>query len=104
MENKEYTLRYLPLFKSDLIECANYIANKLQNPIAAEKLINDVETAILERLDCPLSFQPYHSKKNRDTTYYRINVRNFSVFYVVIDDVMEVRRLLYNRRDLAEFI
>lgn len=104
MENKEYTLRYLPLFKSDLVECANYISNKLQNPIAAEKLINDVEAAILERLDCPLSFQPYRSKKNRDTTYYRINVRNFSVFYVVIDDVMEVRRLLYNRRDIAGFI
>lgn len=104
MENKEYTLRYLPLFKSDLVECANYISNKLQNPIAAEKLINDVESAILERLDCPLSFQPYHSKKNRDMTYYRINVRNFSVFYVVIDDVMEVRRLIYNRRDIAEFI
>ena len=104
MENKEYTLRYLPLFKSDLVECANYISNKLQNPIAAEKLINDVESAILERLDCPLSFQPYHSKKNRDMTYYRITVRNFSVFYVVIDDVMEVRRLIYNRRDIAEFI
>ena len=104
MENKEYTLRYLPLFKSDLVECANYISNKLQNPIAAEKLINDVESAILERLDCPLSFQPYHSKKNRDMTYYRITVRNFSVFYVVIDDVMEVRRLIYNRRDIAGFI
>ena len=104
MENKEYTLRYLPLFKSDLVECANYISNKLQNPIAAETLINDVESAILERLDCPFSFQTYHSKKNRDMTYYRINVRNFSVFYVVIDDVMEVRRLIYNRRDIAGFI
>ena len=104
MDNKEYTLRYLPLFKSDLIDCANYISNKLQNPIAAEKLISDIETAILERLEYPLSFQPYHSKKNRDTTYYRINVRNFSVFYVVIDDVMEVRRLIYNRRDIADII
>lgn len=104
MENKKYTLRYLPLFKNDLLENVNYIANKLQNPIAAENLINDVESAILERLDSPLSFQPYHSLKNRDETYYRINVRNYSIFYVVIDDVMEVRRMIYNRRNLNELL
>lgn len=104
MENKKYTLRYLPLFKNDLLENVNYIANKLQNPIAAENLINDVESAILERLDSPLSFQPYHSLKNRDETYYRINVRNYSIFYVVIDDVMEVRRIIHNRRNLNELL
>lgn len=32
--------------------------------------------------------------------YYRIDVRNFAVFYVVINDTMEVRRLLYSKRDM----
>lgn len=104
MKNKKYTLRYLPLFKKDLLESIDYIAHKLQNPIAAENLINDIETAILERSENPLSFQPYRSLKDRDTVYYRINVRNYSVFYVVFDDVMEVRRLIYNRRDLSELL
>lgn len=36
--------------------------------------------------------------------YYRINVRNFSVFYVVIDDTMEVRRLLYSKRNIDELL
>jgi len=31
-------------------------------------------------------------------TIYRIYVKNYIVFYVVIDDIMEVRRLLYNRK------
>ena len=31
--------------------------------------------------------------------HYRIQVRHFTIFYVVIEDVMEVRRVLYSRRD-----
>ena len=100
MGNKSYQLRYLPLFEQDLISTANYITNVLKNEDAALRLIDDVETAILERLNNPLAFEPYHSTKKRDCTYYRIYVRNYVVFYVVIDDVMKVRRLMYVARDM----
>lgn len=40
-----------------------------------------------------------HPQKKRDYPYYRIYVRNYVVYYVVIDDVMEVRRLMYGARD-----
>ncbi|EPI49529.1 hypothetical protein HMPREF1576_01431 [Gardnerella pickettii JCP7719] len=40
------------------------------------------------------------NQTTREHPYYRINVRNFSVFYVVIDDTMEVRRLLYSKRNI----
>ena len=58
-----------------------------------------MESAIHERLNCPDSFEPYHSVKERRYPYYRIQVRHFTIFYVVIEDVMEVRRVLYSRRD-----
>ena len=99
MENKKYSLRYLPIFKKDLLETVNYIAHNLQNPLAAEKLVDDIETAIMERLNAPLSFQPYRSTKERELPYYRISVNNYAVYYVVLDDVMEVRRLIHNRRE-----
>ena len=41
----------------------NYIANVLKNEDAALRLINDVEAAILKRLNNPVSFEPYHSVK-----------------------------------------
>lgn len=104
MENKKYSLRYLPLFKKDLLETVNYIAHDLQNHLAAEKLVDDVEAAIMERLDAPLSFQQYHSAKQHDLPYYRISVKNYDIFYVVLDDVMEVRRLIYNRRDRNQLL
>ena len=96
---KQYKLRYLPLFRQDVEETVLYISQKLHNPSAAERLLNDIEAAVLKRLENPESFEPYHSEKERKYPYYRIYVRNYVVYYVVIDDVMEVRRLLYNRRD-----
>lgn len=101
---KKYKLRYLPIFSEDLFEAASYISEQLNNPRAAEKLVNEVEKAILKRLEAPLSFEPFKSKKNRKDTYYRIYVGNYTVFYVVIDDVMEVRRIIYSARDFDRLI
>lgn len=100
LDKQQYHLRYLPVFADDLSEAVSYISKVLHNPQAAERLVDDTEQAILERLNAPCAFQPYPSAKQRSHPYYRINIRNYSVFYVVIDDVMEVRRFLYNRRDL----
>lgn len=102
--DKEYTLSYLPQFEHDLAAARDYIIFTLQNPEAALRLVEDAERAILKRLENPLSFQPYPSKRKREHPYYRINVRNFSVFYVVIGNVMEVRRFVYSKRNLPEIL
>ncbi|MCD7841700.1 MAG: type II toxin-antitoxin system RelE/ParE family toxin [Lachnospiraceae bacterium] len=104
MNERHYKLRFLPLFEDDLNEIADYIAVRLKNPIAAERLVDDVQEAIRARLSCAESFEPYHSVRERQYPYYRINVRNYTIFYVVIDDVMEVRRIIYSRRDLSRQI
>ena len=67
-------------------------------------MIDDIELAIVKRLEMPLSFAPYQSSKIKNHPYYRINVRNFSIFYVVIDNIMEVRRILYSKRNIDELI
>ncbi len=47
----------------------------------------------------PLFYEDMYEK----VTYYRIYVKNFTVYYVVIPmgdrKIMEVRRFLYNRQD-----
>ena len=102
--DKRFTLRYLPLFEQDLVAVRDYIAFTLQNPAAALRLVEDTEKGILKRLNNPLGFKPYRSLKDRKQPYYRINIRNFSVFYVVIGKIMEVRRFVYSKRDLPEII
>ena len=101
---KRYKLSFLPLFESDLIKITDYITNHLNNPEVALQLVDDIETAINRRLETPLVFAPYPTSKNRLYPYYRINIRNFSVFYVVIGDTMEVRRVLYTKRNIDNLL
>ena len=104
MADRKYKLRYLPLFYEDLEQKVVYIAENLKNPKAANDLIDAVEKAILERLPVAEAFEPYESMKERRYPYYRICVKNFVAWYVVIDDegddkIMEIRRFLYNKQD-----
>lgn len=101
MENKSYKLRYLPIFEQDLLDTANYITNVLKNETAALQLIDDIEKEILIRLNNPIAFEAICSLKEREYPYYRIYVRNYVIYYVVIGDVMEVRRLIYKKRDTS---
>lgn len=100
MAEKKYTHRYLPLFYDEFGDKVEYIAKNLQNPVAANDLIDAVENAIKERLPYAESFEVYHSQKDRKYPYYRIYVGNYTVYYVVIEEkeekVMEIRRFLYN--------
>ena len=103
MLNDSYELRYLPLFYDELNHDVSYIAFILQNPNAANKLIDDVETAILKRLaDGPDIFEAVPSKKGR-LPYYKIYVRNYIIYYVMLEEngkrIMEVRRFLHIRED-----
>lgn len=104
MNERHYELKILPLFEEKLVETVDYISNRLHNPIAAEAFLDAVEAAIYERLQAPEAFEPYRSQKNREHTYYAIPVKNYYVFYVVIGNVMEVRTLVYSRRDLTKIV
>lgn len=108
MSTKNYELRILPLFEDDLNEIIDYIAGTLGNPIAASALVSEVEKSIHERLQSAESFEKYEKSTEHPLPYYRIRVKNFTVFYVVLSEgsprIMEVRRILYSRRDFAKFI
>ena len=104
MLNENYELRALPLFEDDLNGIVDYIAFTLHNPTAAENLVDAVEKAVYERLKCPEAFEPYHSAKERAYPYYMIPVKNYTIFYVVIGNTMELRRILYSRRNWQTLI
>ena len=44
--NRQFTLRYLPLFEQDLSAVRDYIALNLKNPMAAIRLVDDTEKAM----------------------------------------------------------
>ena len=104
MNEKKYKLRILPLFEDDLNEIVDYIWYRLKKPVAAHNFIDAVEAAIHDRLSNPEAFQPYPSLKKRRYLYYGIPVKNYTVFYVVTGDIMEVRRICYSRRNIEKLL
>ena len=101
---RRYSVRYLPLFWEDLSAAASYIAFELQNPAAAERLVNSVEAGIFEHLKNPTMAATYRTTRERPLPYYWFGVGNYMVFYVVIGDVVEVRRFLYKARNIESMI
>lgn len=102
--DEQYNVIYLPLFYKDLNSIVNYIKYKLQNPIAANNFLNIVEEEIQKRAYSPKGYEEYKSKRKRKQKYYRIYVNNYTVFYTVKDNVMEVRRILSSRRNFDDLI
>ena len=100
----DYKIKYSSLFFDDLTKIISYIKHELKNSVAANNLVNEVEKSILERLDCPTAYEAYKSLKNRKNTYYRIYIKNYTIFYVVKDNIMEVRRILYSKRNFKDTI
>ena len=96
-----YTLEYTEQFRDDIAEAIRYIVEELENPLAAQKLKDDVERDILERAFAPLSVAPYFTDEETGDVYYPIYTGNFIAFYVVRGNVIEVRRFIYVHRDVA---
>ncbi len=103
-EKPRFKLQYLPLFWDDLNGAVSYMSTTLHSPEAAERFINQVEAGILEHLEAPTIAAIYKITRKRPLPYYWFPVGNYMVFYVVLDDVMEVRRLIYGARDLTKMI
>ena len=79
MNHKKYSLKYIPIFESNLYSAAEYISNTFNNKQSAVNLINETENAILKRLENPISFEPYHSTKLRKIQVLPNNIENYSV-------------------------
>ncbi len=97
-------LRYSPLFYDDLDKITDYILFELKNELAAKTLVHDVEVAIKKCTINPLGTAPYMSVGTRQHIYRRIIVGNYLIFYVVIDNILIIRRMLYGRRDIDRFL
>ncbi len=99
-----YRLTYLPLALKDLRETTDYISNTLRAPKAAMDLLDALDESILRIQQFPYSCKLYHPIKGIETEYRLLPVKNYAVFYVVKEQVVEIHRIIYVKRNLSEFI
>lgn len=97
-----FDLKFSNSFYQDFSSIISYIQNELRNTIAAENLVEKIDTEINKRLKNPKNHQLFLTPNNNK--YYRIYVNNYIIFYTVTDNSMIVRRIIYFKRNLDELL
>ena len=101
MDIKKYNLKRSKLFRTDLKNTLKYIADDLQNPIVSENMLNLVEKRIKKMSQNPLIYPKYKSKKY---TYYKVQVKNYTILYVVQKNTIILSRFFYSRRNFEKLL
>ena len=97
-----YKIKIFPTAKQDLEEVIGYL-NTL-SPDAASKYYDLLVEEIVS-----LSKMPERCPKPKDLAlavkgYRYLIVKNYLVFYVVVSDTVQIRRILYARRDYRSLL
>lgn len=104
MAKHKCTIKYTETFIQQFDNILKYFIYKLKNKIAAENFYDEVIKKIEKRSEYPESFEKYKSKRKRKNTYYRIYVKNYTIFYTVKDNSMEIRLILSNKQNFDNLV
>jgi len=104
MAKNKYRIKYTETFINQFNNILKYFKYKLQNKVVAENFYNDVINEIEKRSENPQYFEKYKSNKKRKNDYYRIYVKNYTIFYIVKDNIIEIRRIIYSGRNIDKLV
>lgn len=90
----------------DVDEALDYIANRLQNTIAAKNLLDKIEEAYTELAFNPYMYAECSNESLQGKGYRKVLVKNYIIIYRVDDTekAAYVLRMFYGRRDYAKLI
>jgi addiction module RelE/StbE family toxin len=97
-------IKYLPSFQQELDAIVEYIIFTLEAPQAALNLLDELEESIDNLKKFPLAHRLYRPIKPISTEYRILTVKNYLVFYVVLEDTIEIHRIIYKKRNLSQLI
>ena len=96
---KKYKLEYSKDSKNDLIGIKKYIKYNLQEPQIAEKLILKIKNEIQTLKDNPEKFAIIDDDLIRKLEIRRLIVNNYIIFYRIVNNSIEIVRIMYGRRN-----
>ena len=94
-----YKVHYLPLALDDLKEIVRYIAHELGAPRAAKNLVNKIDREVQKISKNPFRCHVYAPLEKLKYEYRVLNINNYSLFYIIEKEKVEIHRVLYCRRD-----
>ena len=99
-----YKIHYLPLALDDLKSITGYIAYKLESPQAAERFLSKINKEVLKLAENPFRCRLYASSEKLKYEYRILHINNYSLFYAVINDKVEIHRIIYSQRDILRIM
>lgn len=95
---------YLPVAKRDLKEIVSYISNELNSPKAALNIINSLDESISKLAEFPFLYREYEPINPLLDRYRIISVKNYVVLYIVLEETVEIRRIIYAKMDYEKLL
>ena len=101
-----YEVQWTSLAKEDLVCAVTYIADTLKAPLAAERLLDDIEKETAVLAENPYLFPLSHDEFIAHRGIRHMKVKNYMLFYTVNEDArtITVIRMLYARRDWIQLL
>ena len=94
-----YKIVYLPLAEDDILSAVAYIAGKLENPAAAQALLDELDKTAEKLARFPYSSELYRTSRPMRDELRKVPVKGYVLYYTVKEDTVEIRRLIHGRRD-----
>jgi addiction module RelE/StbE family toxin len=99
-----FKLKYLPIALRDLRDITDYFADTLKAPEAAVDFLNAFDESLSGLKQFPYSCRVYQPIKDLETEYRLLPIKNYLVFYVVNDQMVEIHRVVYGKVDLTKLL
>jgi addiction module RelE/StbE family toxin len=108
METDEtpYDLKIMPLAEEDLDGIFDYIANTLEAPVAANRLMMAIEKAMQSPRTSPRIGPKCRDEALNKKGYRKLIVDDYIAFYLVNDEerTVTVMRVIYGRRNYTALL
>ena len=99
-----YKIRYLPIAQKDLQDILLYFLDNLKSPQAAMNFIETFNKSVTRLKKYPYAYKLYHPQDPIESEYRLLTVKNYLVFYIVTENIVEIHRIIYAKMDLEKLI
>jgi addiction module RelE/StbE family toxin len=99
-----FNLSFSEIIDEDIDSCYNYIKDKLEAPMAAENLMEELYEKLNHLKENPYSRPLVHDELLASLGIRSIKVKNYLLFYSVEEKNINIITFMYNKRDWANII
>jgi len=94
-----YTLKFSYFYLDELKSAIEYIRQDLQNPIAAQRLKDEVKETYIKLKENPFIYPSVPDEYLASKGFRFTMVKNYILFYKVKEKQINIDRFLYGHRD-----